>query len=151
MSKVFDFQKQLRLGERGEQLFMEHYPKKLMIHPERDGDFIEINSGKKIELKSDSYNMEKTENFFFERFSNIETETPGSVWQAASHGCEIFCYQFVRHNVWFQFNDIPKLVTRLEEILGDRSLIWIKNKGWITGGFKVRREDLADLYTVWEF
>lgn len=150
-NKVFDFQEQLKLGNRGEELFLEAYPKKLIIYPGRDGDFIEVNSGKKIELKSDNYNINKTENFFFERYSNIETKTPGSVWQAIEHGCDIFCYQFIRHNIWFQFNNLPELANRLEEYQGDKSLIWIKNKGWITGGFKIPRKLLEDLYIVWEF
>lgn len=27
----------------------------------------------------------------------------------------------------------------------------ILNKGWVTGGFKVPLDDLADLFEVWEF
>lgn len=150
-NKVWDFREQLAVGSRGEELFLEYYPKKIVVYPERDGDFIEVYSGKKIELKSDSYNMDKTENFFFERYSNIETKTPGSVWQALSHNCDIFCYQFVRHNIWFQFTDLPKLAARLEELTAGKGLIWIKNKGWVTGGFTVKRKLLEDLYTIWEF
>lgn len=149
--KVWSFKAQLEVGSRGEELFLEHYPKKIIVYPERDGDFLEVYSGKKIELKSDSYNINKTENFFFERYSNIETKTPGSVWQAIGHGCDIFCYQFVRHNIWFQFNDLPALRDRLEELTAGKSMVWIKNQGWITGGFKIKRSDLEDLYEVWEF
>jgi hypothetical protein len=112
----FCFQEQLKVGDRGEELFMQHYPKGIIIHPGRDGDFIEKSSGKKIELKTDTYNMDKTPNFFIERYSCIQKESPGSVWQAQSHGCDIFCYMFVRHNIWFQFNNIPKLIERLEDL-----------------------------------
>lgn len=149
--KTWDFQEQLKLGNRGEELFLEAYPKKLIIYPGRDGDFVEVNSGKKIELKSDSYNINKTPNFFFERYSNVETETPGSVWQALHHNCDIFCYQFIRYNIWFQFNNLPKLAERLDNMIEGKSPIWIKNKGWITAGYKIDRETLSDLYTVWEF
>lgn len=150
-SKVFSFKEQLEVGTRGEELFIEHYPKKLVVYPERDGDFLEVYSGKKIELKTDTYNINKSENFFFERYSNVEKETPGSVWQALGHGCDIFCYMFVRHNIWYQFNDLPALAQRLDEEYGKKGLIWIKNKGYVSGGWKVNRESLSDLYTIWEF
>jgi len=150
-NKVFSFKAQLEVGNRGEELFMEHYPKKLVIYPERDGDFLEVYSGKKIELKTDTYNMNKSENFFFERYSNNETKTPGSVWQAQGHGCDIFCYMFVRHNLWYQFNNLEALSTRLDEEYGKKGLIWIKNKGYFSAGWKVPRESLSDLYTIWEF
>jgi hypothetical protein len=147
---TFSFQEQLEVGDRGEQLFLEHYPRKLDIWPGRDGDFVVRSTGQKIELKSDTFNMEKTPNFFIERYSDFHKQTPGSLWQAHEHGCSIFCYYFVRHDLWFEFRDIPALITRLEE-LQPRSLIWVKNKSWITAGFTVKRELLKDLYEVWEF
>jgi len=150
-SKTWDFKEQLKCGERGEELFMANYPKQLTIYPGRDGDFIEKNSGKKIELKTDTYNMNKSSNFFIERYSSVYDKTPGSVWQARDHGCEVFCYMFVRHNTWFQFNDLDKLINRLEELTTGKGLIYIKNRGWVTGGYKVPRSSLSDLYEVWEF
>lgn len=148
---MFDFQKQLAVGDRGEELFLEHYPKKITIHPGRDGDFIETNSGKKIELKTDTYNIDKTPNFFIERFSCIDKQSPGSVWQALDHGCSIFCYMFVRHNIWFQFNDLPKLIERLESLTEKMGMIYIKNRGWVTGGYKLPRTSLEDLYDEYTF
>ena len=150
-NKTFDFKTQLECGERGEELFLEYYPKKLTIHPGRDGDFIEVNSGKKIELKTDTYNINKTPNFFIERYSCIDKKSPGSVWQAAGHGCDIFCYMFVRHNIWFQFNNLPKLLERLNCLTQGLGLVYIKNAGWITGGFKIERTSLSDLYDIYEF
>lgn len=149
--KVWSFQDQLLIGDRGEQLFMERYPKKLVIHPGRDGDFIEVNSGKKIELKTDTYNMDKTENFFIERYSDIHKKTPGSIWQAQSHGCDIFCYMFVRHNIWFQFNNIPSLIVEIERLTHNKGLVYIKNRGFISGGYKIPRDIVSDFYTIWEF
>lgn len=150
-SKTWDFKEQLAVGDRGEELFLANYPKKLTIHPGRDGDFIEQCSGKKIEIKTDTYNMDKSPNFFIERYSSVYDETPGSVWQALDHGCSVFCYLFVRHNTWFQFNDLPALKTRLEELTDGKGLIYIKNRRWVTGGYKIPREALSDLYEVWEF
>jgi len=149
--KVWSFQDQLQVGDRGEQLFMERYPKKLTIHPGYDGDFIEVNSGKKIELKTDTYNMEKSSNFFIEKYSNLEKQKPGSIWQAHAHGCDVFCYMFVRHNLWFQFNDLPQLIDRVNHLTSNKGLVYIKNNGFISAGYKVDRDSIADLSTIWEF
>lgn len=149
--KIFDFKEQLQCGERGEELFLEHYPKRLRIHPDRDGDFIEEHSGRKIELKTDTYNINKSPNFFIERWSDVHREKPGGPWQALEHGCDIFCYMFVRHNIYFQFNDLPALVEKLEDLTGSKGLIYIKNGRWITAGHKVPRRDLEELYDVYEF
>lgn len=148
--KTFDFQEQLKVGSRGEELFMEYYPEPIKIWPGRDGDFI-TESGKKIELKSDSYNMAKTQNFFIERYSDFDKKSPGSIWQAHGHGCEIFVYYFVRHNIWFKFTDLPKLMQVLEEKYGHKGFVMIKNKGWRTAGWTVPRDSLKDLYEMYEF
>lgn len=150
MSKVFDFKIQLEVGDRGQELFLENYPEKLTIWPERDGDFI-TESGKKLELKTDTYNMDKTDNFFIERYSDLNKKSPGSVWQAQGHGCEIFVYYFVRHNTWFQFNDLPALINRLDSLTQGKGMVYIKNRAWTTAGYKVKREDLKDLYTEFTF
>ena len=151
--KPFSFKAQLAVGTRGEELFLDNYPTKLEIHPDRDGDFICTETGRKIELKTDTYNIEKTDNFFIERWSSVysEPKKPGGVWQAVGHGCEIFCYYFVRHNIWFQFEDLEALCGRLNELTEGKGLVYIKNNGWTTAGYKVKRSDLADLYKEYKF
>jgi hypothetical protein len=150
-SKVWNFQTQLKVGERGQELFQEAYPTTLEVYPQHDGDFIEVESGKKLELKTDTYNMTKTENFFVERWSSLYDEKPGSFWQAYGHGCQIFCYMFVRHNTWFQFGDIPAAMDKVEKMTATKGYIYIKNRAWITAGYKIPREALSDLYEVYEF
>lgn len=150
-NKVFDFQIQLKLGNRAEELFLEHYPTKIEIYPERAYDFTCTKTGAKIELKTDTYNIDKTSNFFMERYSDVHKKTIGGPWRAKRDKVDIFCYYFVRHNIWFQFNNIPALISRLDELTDGKGLVYIKNKGWITGGYKVKREDLEDLYDIWEF
>lgn len=147
----FDFQAQLTVGSRGEELFLERYPSKLIVHPEHAYDFDCKVTGAKIELKTDTYNIDKTDNFFIERYSDVHKKSPGGVWQSYEKGVTVFCYYFVRNNIWFQFNDLPTLVSRLEELTKKKGMIYIKNKGWITGGYKIKREDLEDLYDVWQF
>jgi hypothetical protein len=147
---TFSFQEQLEVGSRGEELFAENYPRKLDIWPGRDGDFVVRSTGQKLELKSDTYNIEKTPYFFIERYSDFHKKSPGSIWQAQEHGCEIFCYYFVRHDTWFEFRDIPALIARVESI-APKGFVLIKNKAWITAGWKILRTDLEDLYDEWSF
>ena len=147
------FQEQLKVGSRGEELLLEHYPGNLAIHPGHDGDFICLDSGDKIELNTDTYNIDKTDNFFIERWSSFYDvpKKPGGVWQARDHGCSIFIYYFVRHNLWYQFNDIDRLKDRLEDLTEGLGFVFIKNKAWTTAGYKVKRTDLEDLYDIYEF
>lgn len=152
---MFDFKKQLKVGERGEELFMDHYPKKLEVHPENDGDFIEVNSRRKIELKTDTYNITKTPNFFFERWSvfhpNPLKRKVGGPWQAYEHGCDTFCYMFVRHNIWYQFDDIEALTSRLNTLTEGKGLVYVKNRGYITAGYPIERKLFDDLFNIYEF
>ena len=150
MSK-FDFKEQLAVGSRGEELFLEYYPTKITIHAEHAYDFDCVKTGAKIELKTDTYNIEKTDNFFLERYSDVHKKSPGGPWQSIEKGVTVFCYYFVRNNIWFQFNDLPALIERANELTANQGLVYIKNKGWVTAGYKVKREDLEDLYDVWEF
>lgn len=149
--KVWSFQAQLEVGNRAEELFMDYYPRKLEIFPGKEYDFTVKSSREKLELKTDTYNINKSENFFMERYSCIDRKTPGGPWRAKKDKIDIFCYFFARHNVWFEFRDIPALIKRLDTLTKGKGLVYIKNRGWITGGYKVKRSDLEDLYNIWEF
>ena len=151
MTKIFTFNGQLEVGDRGEQLFLERYPRKLEIYPGREYDFTVKSSREKLELKTDTYNMNKSSNFFFERYSDVHRKTPGGPWRAHKDEIDIFCYYFVRHNLWFEFRDLDGLIERLNDLTKKQGLIYIKNKGWVTGGYKIPREALDDLYDIWEF
>ncbi len=151
MTKAFDFKGQLAVGDRGEELFLERYPRKLEVFPGKAYDFTVKSSRETLELKTDTYNMKKSENFFFERYSCVDKKSPGGPWRAKKDKVDIFCYYFVRHNVWFEFRDVPALIKRLDALTKKQGLIYVKNRGWITGGYKVKREDLEDLYSIYEF
>ena len=149
--KKFDFKKQLEIGQQGEHIFMERYPHKLTIHPGYDGDFID-SKGRKIELKTDQWCMDtETSNFFIERYSDFWKKTPGSFWQAYEHGCDIFCYMFVRNDTYFKFTNIEAVLEVLNKHIEDTKgrFIMIKNKGWQTAGFTIPREKLEDYYEVY--
>lgn len=152
MSKSdWNFKKQLLVGDRGEELFLQYYPNPVEVYPGREYDFTCKKTGAKIELKTDTYNMDKTPNFFLERYSDINRKTPGGPWRSYEDKVDIFCYYFVRHNIWFQFNNLELLIERLNILTKKKGLIYVKNQGWVTGGYTVPRDKLDDLFDVWEF
>lgn len=148
---MWDFQQQLKVGSRGEELFLERYPEKIELADDHYCDFRIKSDGRIIELKTDTYSIEKTDNFFIERWSDVHTRAPGGPWQANKYGASIFCYYFIRNNIWFQFEDIPALLERIEELTASAGLVYIKNRRWVTGGYKIKRADLEDLYDIYEF
>lgn len=149
--KVWDFQKQLKLGTQGEELFIQYYHEPLIIYPKRRADFKTIKEGLLVELKSDSYNMEKTPYFFMERWSDFHKKKPGGPWQSRSKRVDRFCYYFVKHDCYFEFKDIRKLTDKLDELTSKQGLVFVKNKGWVSAGYKVKRDDLKELYTCHRF
>ena len=143
----FSFKDQLVVGDRGEELFQQYYPTKIELYPGREYDFTCVTTGAKIELKTDTYSLFKTENFFMERYSDINREDkPGGPWRALQDKIDLFCYMFVRENVYFQFEVTQKLIDRLDNYTEKKGLVYIKNKGWITGGYKVPRKIIEEFY-----
>lgn len=154
MSTKFDFKEQIKVGDRGQELFLQNYHSPLVVFPEHKADFKRVSDGKLVELKTDTYNMEKTPNFFWEYLSDIQKLKPGGPWQSRMHRVPVFCYMFVRHNVYYEFDtkELVKFLTPIaEEIHAKNKLLWIKNKGWITGGFTYPREAMKHLYTEHRF
>lgn len=132
--KIFDFNKQLKLGDKGEQDFLKYY-KNATKCPIRAYDF--DLDGKKIELKSDFYTFEDTDNFFIERYSDYDKLKDGSLWQ--SKDCDFFVYYFINEGVFFWFN-VKEFLKFLDEYIKDKSYVIIKNKGWNALGYKIPRE-----------
>lgn len=148
MTDTFTFKDQLVVGDRGEELFQQYYPTKLELYPGREYDFTCTETGKTVELKTDTYSLFKTENFFMERYSDIDKkeDKPGGPWRALKDNVNLFCYMFVRENVYFEFDITQKLIDRLDEYTERKGLVYIKNRGWITGGYKVPRKIVEEFY-----
>ncbi len=145
---MHSFKASLAKGKSGEALLQSLWPE-LVPTDGRSGDFMLGDS--KVEVKSDSYNMDKTPNFFIERYSNNTKKSDGSVWQALKHECMIFVYFYPKNNTAFVFYDIVQLMNTLDSIIPDLEPIFIRNPGYYTVGYKVPRELLKDLYEVREF
>lgn len=139
------FHKDLAKGKAGEAAFAKLCPK-LSRTDGRAGDF-STPDGVVVELKTDSYSMQATANFFIERYSSVDVGSPGGPWQAAAHGCKYFVYFYSTEGVAFVF-DVQELIGQLEPLLGTLKPVEIRNHRWTTVGFKVPREWLRPLTII---
>lgn len=145
---VFDFKQQLAVGDIGEKEFQSYYkhlePKK---SEDRKYDFILVD-GQTVELKTDTYDMSATGNFFMELFSDTKKGSIGGPWRAAQDDVRFFVYYFRSNKTFFWFES-KLLVSELDKILlvGKYKLKSIRNKGWTAEGYCIPRETLkAILY-----
>lgn len=136
-----NFVKDLQKGKLGEQNFIKKYStyskgmEGYCLH-----DFVCKVDGHTVELKTDFYDMNKTPNFFLERYSNYKKLTPGGPWR---DGAEFFVYYFIMQEeyFWFKRNEMVEL---LEDVkLG--GLVRIPNGKYDTMGYKVERELLEQI------
>lgn len=146
----FSFKEQLKVSRKGELLFLKKWPHPVTKLEGKGPDFMDT-EGRVIELKTDTYDIRKTENFFMEVWSVAPREgkpgKPGGPWQAASKGCTCFVYLFLTNKTWFIFEDVPALLTTLDKLReNNKYLVAVRNAGYTTLGLKVKRSDLAGLY-----
>ena len=152
MSKTtFGFARQNEVGKSGEQLLLEnYYDGKLQKLDKLSpiGDFMRPD-GKIIEVKTDTYPMSRTENFFMEFYSNKEKKTLGGPWRAFDKGADVPIYLFVSDLIYFEFTALDKLVKELESVIKTAKLKQqdVLNHKHITTGYKIPRESLSALYT----
>jgi hypothetical protein len=138
---MFKFNDQLSVGGSGEELF-------LSLHPwlnKADGIKFDFErDGKTVELKTDTYSMKSTKNFFMERYSDTDRGTPGGPWRAAKDNVSYFVYMYLPQRTCFWF-DSKQLVSFLDEYCKDQRLVEIPNKTWLTTGFLVPRTAVKHL------
>lgn len=139
---TFDFGTQKAAGKLGEAKFLELWPE-LKPTSGLAGDFT-TPSGAVVELKSDSYTIERTTNFFMERYGDIKRQAPGGPWQAMQHGCKYFVYYYPKSGVAYVF-EVQQLVAQLNALVPQLKMFTIYNSSWQTGGFKVPRVFLQDI------
>jgi GTPase SAR1 family protein len=138
------FTSSLSVGALGETLYFLVNEGKLERLDGRAADFKIIDTGELIELKTDTYLMEKTKNFFIEQYSNKDKQSPGSIWQARNNLCKYFVYFYVNSSTMFTFvND--DLIKRIEEIAPQLKVSYVKNSSYTTQGYLVPREMVEDL------
>jgi hypothetical protein len=131
------FHADLARGHKGEAAFLARFPG-LMATDGKKGDLV-APDGSKIELKTDYYPMSKTVNYFIERFSSLETLSPGGPWQASKHGCDYFVYYYTVDKQGFVFK-VADLVAQMEVLEKTLTPVEVKNVRWTTLGYKVPRK-----------
>jgi hypothetical protein len=149
MKTQHEFNKSKVVGDLGEQLILSVYNDDLEFAGGIINDFL-IRDGRYLELKTDTYDMSRTPNFFMERYSDDKTFKNGGPWYADEKKSDVFLYFFVQNKKLFWFENIPALIERIEKM--SLTLCEIPNKGrWGGGyntlGFKVPRHLVKDLYT----
>lgn len=143
------------VGNQGEEEFRKNWtlihPELTLTHPnDQTHDFLILETGQSVELKTDTYDPEKTPNFFMERYSDINNQSPGGPWRAREHGISLFVYFFPKGRIWYEFWNVPHLVDTLDELTKNQSMFNIRNHAWTTGGFKVDRESIKNMWVKCE-
>ena len=144
IESMFIFDKQKKDGELGEIIIAEKFKDRLIRIDGLCDDFISSKNNEKIELKTDYYDMNKTCNFFIERWGDYTNRLNGGPWQAIEHKCKYYMYFFKKNGIYYIF-DTERLVKRLDNIISTLHLIFVMNSKWKTAGYKIDRSLLTDL------
>jgi len=139
--EVFTFKKQIGVGNVGENLFLKTYAGSTKS---TDLKYDFTYKGKKVELKTDTYPMEKTSNFFMEQYGSIEDKKLGGPWRASQDEVDYFVYLYLADKKFFWF-ETKSLVKFLDECVKDLRGKSVWNRGYTTFGFAVPRALVDDL------
>lgn len=148
-NKVFDFKKQLKTGDIGEKLFLTYYKNKNA--KKTDGKVFDFTTDLgTVELKTDTYSMLETPNFFMEKYGNIKTQALGGPWRAFKDGVDFFVYFFLSNKVffWFKSSELCSFLDVQTQNIPQRI---IRNNGWETVGYLINRDSCKHLYTIDRF
>jgi hypothetical protein len=145
--KIFNFQKSLKRGKKGEQQFFDLFADKLELADGYVHDMSVKRTSKTVELKTDSYDPSKTANFFMERFSY--NDEPGGPWQAFKKGVDYYVYWFPLCNMIYCFKT-KDLVRELDKLCDGQYLINVRNTSHVTRGYVVARHLLDHINIPFE-
>lgn len=150
MEVIHKFSDSVQHGDAGEALFLEANPEYRKGRYDSYTDFQSDLNGTTVELKTDTYSMERTPNFFIERYSSDQTMLPGGPYRNLN--TTYWVYYFLEQDTAFWFH--PRdLVERIHELgLDDENtLVPIRNRGYNTLGWKIPRSAVEDLAVVTHF
>lgn len=139
-----NFQSDLARGRIGELAFIHACEGTVEPLDGREGDAKIKGTRTKLEIKSDSYNMDKTPNFFMEKYRS--GNKPGGVYQSIEHGCKYYIYVYVPNSEIFIF-DTRALADRLDLLHDSKNLTLtsVGNGSYTTRGLKIHRDWVTDL------
>lgn len=149
--KVFDFNEQERRGKEGELDIIKAWPNLFKWSDVNEYDLIYTANNKTVEVKTEvGYTLKKTQNFFMEKYSNNITYKYGGPWRARKDNVDIFISYFIQDKTLFWFDDVKSLVNKCEEGIREYNLSprYIKNKGYYTVGFPIKRHWFKALFRV---
>ena len=139
--QVFGWHEQLSVGNKGERYFQTLYPSAVKTNGRVD-DF--VLNGKRIELKTDTYSMAKTPNFFMEYVGNTKSGAIGGPWRTCKDNIDYFVYLFLYDKKLFWFNAC-ELSKFLDEKIKTMKPKRVKNATYEAYGFAVNRDEVAHL------
>jgi hypothetical protein len=134
----------LEKGVQGELKLVEMWPELTRLAG-KAADFL-LPDGTAVELKTDSYDMNETSNYFIERYSDVDKGKIGGPWQAFGRGATLFAYMYSKNAVVhvFKTTDVMKAVEAMEKA-GTLKPVQIHNRSHVTVGYKVPRVALEHL------
>ncbi len=141
--KVFGFKEQMKVGDKGEKFFIKCYHK---LNPRksttREVDIV-INDNEKVEIKCDSYKMDKTPNMFLEKEGSNITGKLGGAHRAVQDNLDWFVYLYIsdRTFYWFRPNDLKKFIDKNKD-LPERKVF---NRGYHSTGVLIDRKLVKDI------
>jgi hypothetical protein len=145
--RKFDFNEQLGAGDSGERDFKGYYkdlePTKSVTDLKFD---FTLKGGEKLELKTDTYDMDETPNFFMEYYSDSKNLKLGGPWRADNDSVDYFVYFFVKNKTffWFKTKQLREFLDKYIDIYQPK-VKNVPNKGWLTQGFAIPREALDEI------
>jgi len=139
--QIFGWHEQLSVGNKGEKYFQTLYPEATKTSGRVD-DF--VLNGKRIELKTDTYSMAKTPNFFMEYFGNVKAGAIGGPWRSCKDNIDYFVYLFLYDKKMFWFESC-RLANFLDEHIKTLKPKTVRNSTYEAYGFAVKRDDVAHL------
>lgn len=141
---AFDFGVQDKIGKKGEAIFLAKYPEFKHIGSDiwTKNDFVNA-KGEVVELKTDTYDMDRTPNFFIEVFSKDTTFSPGGFFR--SNNATYYVYFFLKNRTAFWFK--PEDLIRKMDNPGffNRELIKVANLEYNTLGLTINRDYFNDI------
>jgi hypothetical protein len=147
-NKVFKFDKQERKGKVGESRIIKAWPDQFEWFSGNEYDLI-LKPDTSVEVKTETdYSLQSSPNFFMERYSEDITFKPGGPWRAKEDNVDIFISYFIQNDILFWFDNVEKLVERCEEGIKKFNIrvSYVKNRGYHTIGYPIRRYWFEDLY-----
>lgn len=144
-SSVHKFHDSLKVGKAGEAALQKLWPELTPLGG-KGSDFI-LPDGTRVEVKSDSYDMNATGNMFIELLSDLDRVKVGGPRQAALHGSTLWVYWFPKNKVAYVFKT-EDMVQWLRDNENFYAPIYIKNIRWTTVGIKVPRVTLRHMAEI---